>query len=453
MQEENNYLIAVKKKYAKSIGLVALFISIFALAGIVGTIIVYWQGKADNHKVNISGRQRFLSAKILIDLERHIENKNNLEIKKAIENERIMFREGLEFLGFHESRIIPHVNKSKFAAEMTPAEVDIYKETINYLTATSLDVGRIEERIPGIKTSQNQVIGPVWDTSTAMLADHNDQLYFKLMIFVVFCFALVILLNIYSITRIVLPLLREIRQTLLASEEVKKENAENKNLLKVSSKFVTLGEQVANINHDMNNMLTLISAFIPSFKELIANQPEQLRRFAIMEKSVERLIALTTALRRSIIGSQHMIAENFNILDILKDCNTILSDKLKHHRVKLQLNVESNLTITIRKDYLYQFLLNLIANAIEAVSSTDNAWIKIEAEVINHEIRIRVIDSGIGLPPEVQEKLFKPFYTTKEHGSGLGLSYMKKMAEEIGGELFYEEYSGHTCFTLKLPQP
>lgn len=451
MLDEKDFLIVIRNKYAKNVIVVALLVSIFALAGIFGTIIIYQQQKSDNYKVNISGRQRFLSAMVLIDLERHIENKKSQKLLKVIEMERNLLSSGIEILGFHNEKIITGVKKSTFAIENTPDVVNIYQETIDFLTATNPEVGKVEERIAEIKEKQRQVIAPVWDASTGQLAGYNDHLYYRLMIFIVFCFGLVIFLNIYAIIKIVLPLMTEIKQTLEIAAKSEQENFENKNILKISSKFVTLGEQVANINHDMNNMLAIISAFIPSFKGMIADRPDQLKRFTVLEKSVERLLALTSSLRRSIIGNENTKEENFKIIDIAIDCKTILNDKLKTHAVQLNLNIKEGLTITLRKDYLYQLLLNLLANSIEAVSKTENAWVKIEAEENNEEIVIRIIDSGKGLPLEVKEKLFKPFYTTKESGSGLGLNYMRKMIEGIGGQLFYDDSFENTCFTLKIP--
>lgn len=452
MPEENKYLNSIKSKYAKTIGIVALFISIFALAGIIGAYIIYLQSKTDNYKVNISGRQRFLSAMILIDLENHIKNKNNQSVISTLQNERRLLNFGMEVTEFNNPKVISGVKNSKFSIDNTPDSIDIHAVTKEFLNATDPTIPGLENRISSIIELQRQIIGPVWDIATTQMATQNDYLHFTLMIFVVFCFGLVIALNLFAIQKVVLPLMREIKQSIEAAEIAKKENVENKNLLKVSSKFVTIGEQVANINHDMNNMLAIISTFIPSFKTLIANQPEQLKKFSVLEKAVDRLMALTSALRRSILGQENTTEETFPLVDILHDCKTILNDKFKHHEVLFDFNVEDNLVIKIRRDSIYQLLLNLITNAVEAVSHSEHAWVVVDAEQTHDCIIIRVKDSGDGLSEEVKNKIFTPFFTTKESGSGLGLSYMKKMIEEIGGQLFYDDSFENTCFTLIIPK-
>lgn len=452
MLEEKRYLNSIKSKYAKTIGIVALFISIFALAGIIGAFIIYLQSKTDNYKVNISGRQRFLSAMILIDLDNHVKYKNDQSVITTLQNERRLLKLGMEVTGFNTPHIISGLKKSKFSIDSTPDSADIHEVTRDFLEATDPSLPGLENRVSEIKEIQRKVIGPVWDIATTQMAMQNDYLHFTLMIFVVFCFGLVITLNLYAILKVVFPLMREIKQSIEVAEMAKKENIESKNLLKVSSKFVTIGEQVANINHDMNNMIAIISAFIPSFKTLIANQPEQLKKFNVLEKAVDRLMALTSALRRSILGNENAVEETFPLIEILQDCKTILNDKIKHHEVLFDFNVEENLVITIRKDSIYQLLLNLITNAVEAVSHTEHAWVVVEAEQTHDSILIRVKDSGKGLPEDVKSKIFTPFFTTKESGSGLGLSYMKKMIEEIGGQLIYDDTFENTCFTLLIPK-
>ena len=97
-------------------------------------------------------------------------------------------------------------------------------------------------------------------------------------------------------------------------------------------------------------------------------------------------------------------------------------------------------------------MLNLISNSVDAISEKENRWIKVLAEQEGQHIKISVVDSGEGLPLDVREKLFMPFFTTKTSGSGLGLSYLKRMAEEMDGQLLYDDGARNTCFVFTFLQ-
>lgn len=452
MIEENHLLKEFKNKYATKAAIIIFLIFSFSLAGIIGTFAMYHQQKNNNEMVSISGRQTFISALIMLDLKTHMTEHESREAIKSLNQNRKLFKKGLHTLKIEDSTVISGVKNSIFATDKTEDQIDIYKESLAFYAETNPDLVDHEERIANIKKKLRDTIGAAWNTHTKQRALKNDHTYFMLVLFIVLCFGAVLSLIIYAHMTIIRPLMKEINRTLNKNEKIAQENKENKMLLKYSSKFVSLGENIANINHDMNNIVSVMSTFIRSFKRHLKDQPELLNRFAMMEKSVERLSALTAALRRSIVVSESITEESFKLIDIVNDCQIILSDKLKKENVRLELDIDQNLLVTMRRDYLYQLILNLVSNSIEALSEIEDAWVKIDAFDKNGELFIRVTDAGFGLSTEVQEKLFTPFFTTKKSGSGLGLNYAKKMIETVGGQLYYEEKVMNTCFTLKIPQ-
>jgi len=435
---QGHFLYSSKDKYAKRVTIIAIFVSIFGLAGIVGSVLTYVHQNNSNTKVNIAGRQRFLSAMILLDLQKLSTDNTNREVIDSINNRRYLFKEGMNILGISGPSVVQGLQESRFANEKTPDSVDLFSESMSFFNMTSPDLNDLEHRLPVIREKQRQTIGASWDIYTGNLARHFDNVSFKIMLFVVFCFSLVFGLAAYAIFLIV---------------SVNSENKRNKFILKNSSKFVSLGEQTVNINHDMNNILAVISTFVSSFKNLIKDRSDLLQKFTVLEKSVDRLTALTSALRRSVVGQTNdEIVEEVKVYDVVEDCRTILSDKLKSHGVTFISEVKEDFTIQFRKDFLYQLLLNLISNSVDAVSEKENRWIKVLAEEEDHHIKISVVDSGEGLPLDVREKLFMPFFTTKTSGSGLGLSYLKRMAEEMNGQLLYDDGAINTCFVFTFLQ-
>jgi signal transduction histidine kinase len=435
MQIESSIFEKVKQRYPKRVGLIILLVAIFGVAGIIGSISIYQQQKNNNAKVNISGRQRFLSAMILLDLQKLESNRLNSELISSVNKRRKLFRESLDELNINQPQVIEGLSSSQFANEKTPTNADVYNETLNYFQLTD-PTANLSFTLPDIREKQRQVIGAVWDIYTGKLAASNDLKNFQMVMFVVFCFSFVVALNVYAIAIIL---------------KVAKENREQKHILKNSSKFISIGEQTININHDMNNILSVINTSMFSLKYLLNDRPDLSTKFSVLEKSLARLTALTSALRRSILGGSDIILEeNINAFEILDDCKTILRDKLKSNGVELIIDIPSDFTFNMRKDFLYQLLMNLISNSIEAVAMQENAWVKVQILNSGNEIQLRVMDSGKGLSQDIKEKLFTPFFTTKNTGTGLGLNYLRKMAEEMNAQLIYDDSFINTCFVFKF---
>ena len=100
-----------------------------------------------------------------------------------------------------------------------------------------------------------------------------------------------------------------------------------------------------------------------------------------------------------------------------------------------------------------QVILNLLSNALDAVKNLNEKIVKILCSVENNTIVTRVIDSGLGIPDAIVDRMMTPFFTTKEVGSGtgLGLSISKGIMESMGGSLSYELYENHTSFVATMP--
>jgi two-component system NtrC family sensor kinase len=104
---------------------------------------------------------------------------------------------------------------------------------------------------------------------------------------------------------------------------------------------------------------------------------------------------------------------------------------------------------------IQQVFLNLIGNAVDAVKDSEirNIDIQIEPDSSEH-VLVRVADTGDGIPEDIEEKIFDPFYTTKGvgKGTGLGLSVSRGIVEKAGGAIeFFSEAGKGTVFTVRLP--
>jgi two-component system sensor kinase FixL len=96
-------------------------------------------------------------------------------------------------------------------------------------------------------------------------------------------------------------------------------------------------------------------------------------------------------------------------------------------------------------------MLNLLRNAIEAMSDSPKRELLITTELIGEDmVEVTVADTGPGIPPEIESRLFQPFVTSKSQGMGIGLSISRSIIESHGGQIVAEPTSGGTVFRFTL---
>jgi nitrogen fixation/metabolism regulation signal transduction histidine kinase len=143
----------------------------------------------------------------------------------------------------------------------------------------------------------------------------------------------------------------------------------------------------------------------------------------------------------------------FNALDWLNNIKILLYEKLEENKVILDINVEKYIkNINADEKLLTQVILNLIYNAVDALKDkTVNKKIKIliESEA-SRQVQITVANNGAMIPSDLQEKIFIPFFTTKENGSGIGLSLSRQIIQLHHGYIYLESDANITKFIIVL---
>lgn len=146
----------------------------------------------------------------------------------------------------------------------------------------------------------------------------------------------------------------------------------------------------------------------------------------------------------------HNVVSEVHIQENLDTVLTIYQNQLKYG-IKLTTDLQPVKTFAGYPDELSQVWTNLIQNAIQAMQGEGN--LDIQVRETNNGAEVRIIDSGSGIPPDIQQKIFMPFFTTKKRGegTGLGLDICKKIVEKHLGTISVESRPGRTCFTVWLP--
>ncbi|MFN8846301.1 MAG: sensor histidine kinase [Bdellovibrionales bacterium] len=118
----------------------------------------------------------------------------------------------------------------------------------------------------------------------------------------------------------------------------------------------------------------------------------------------------------------------------------------------METNTRTNSLILCDSIEIEQVLVNLINNGIDAASKTDEKWVYINIFDEKNELVIQIIDSGNGIPPEIEEKIFQPFFTTKAvgEGTGLGLSIVKGILDQHKAQIQLRRDIKNTCFEVRF---
>jgi two-component system, NtrC family, nitrogen regulation sensor histidine kinase NtrY len=142
-----------------------------------------------------------------------------------------------------------------------------------------------------------------------------------------------------------------------------------------------------------------------------------------------------------------------NAKEIIQRVLTLYEPTLKERESPIKLHAELSddpLTINADAELLHRALSNLVLNAIDAMP--EGGLLIVSAQHKDEIVRIRIADTGKGLTPEECERLFTPYYTTKEYGTGLGLAIVQSVVADHRGTIFVESTPGNgASFVIDLP--
>ncbi len=225
-----------------------------------------------------------------------------------------------------------------------------------------------------------------------------------------------------------------------------------------SQRLSSLGEMAGGLAHEINNPMTVIYGRAEQLKELadarLLDQDQACKYTREIVDVSQRVMKIVRGLRAFARTGEADPLERTAVTAIISDTLEFCRQKIRECGIELRLPaIDSTMEIDCRPVQISQILLNLINNAYDAVSVLERRWIEIDAVPISNEILISVTDSGSGISAEIRDRLFMPFFTTKNshQGTGLGLAISRRIAEDQGGTLHLDTNARHTRFVLRLP--
>lgn len=222
------------------------------------------------------------------------------------------------------------------------------------------------------------------------------------------------------------------------------------------SRYSALGEIAAGISHEINTPLNAIVTKTDMMRKMVERDQltaaSAVKAAGEIERLVRNISAIITGLK-SVAGMDATTFERVNIVGLIQDTARICEYRLRRYHVDLDLHLPSNeVIVECFPVQISQILINLINNAIDAVASLAERWVRVELRSLKDRIELSVSDSGTGIDPSLAERIMTPFFTTKRKGTGIGLSLSKTIARNHHGDLVLLTNREQTCFVLTLPK-
>ncbi|MGZ5278989.1 MAG: sensor histidine kinase [Pseudobdellovibrionaceae bacterium] len=288
-----------------------------------------------------------------------------------------------------------------------------------------------------------QIAEQVTDLNTG---NFNNSQYFYILSFVFLCSFGALALQIYFRDRASLKLIEMNRQ-------LDEEKMHRFQLAKMS----TLGEMAAGVAHEVNNPLGIIFGYLSKIRRL-ASQQNQEQEIMLTADKIELTAKRISKIVKGLLDfSRDGHKDHFIpvlLVEIIDETLMLSQARLRKRNIQLILQeCPKDVYLNCKPTQISQIILNLINNSADEIEPKPNPWIEITFVQSDKAIQILVTDSGSGVKAEIQEKIFNPFFTSKEVGKGvgLGLSISKGIAEDHNGRLYLDALCPQTRFVLEIP--
>lgn len=238
-------------------------------------------------------------------------------------------------------------------------------------------------------------------------------------------------------------------------EDAEKRSQELSGQLAHTSRVLSMGQLATGLAHEINQPLAAISNYAATCKLMLLREVvdrSQLNEpIESIENAAQKAGEIVRGMRNFLRPGQTPFAQ-VEVSEMIREVLALCDHELSENEVRLTLSQPDSISISIVVSKIQQVLLNLIQNAIQAMQPipADERQLRINVTTDVRVILLEVIDNGPGFDPDIDDKAFQPFYTTKQSGLGMGLVISRSIIEEHRGRLWIENRprGAAVCFTL-----
>lgn len=235
----------------------------------------------------------------------------------------------------------------------------------------------------------------------------------------------------------------------LAEDAARQRQAELAHVLRVGA----MNEMAASIAHQLNQPLAAIVSYARGCARRLSREaaaPEMLEALDRIAAEALRAGEVVHSMRRA-VRKEPPCETTFDIVALASEAVQLVCSEATERGIGVRLECADGIG-PLRGDrvQLQQVVLNLLHNAVEAIVERPGA-IAVRIAPADEGVRVSISDSGPGVPPEVIDQMFTPFFSTKDGGLGMGLAISRTIVEAHGGRLWMEAPTGGTTFAFTLP--
>jgi len=216
-------------------------------------------------------------------------------------------------------------------------------------------------------------------------------------------------------------------------------------------RLAALGEMAAGVAHEIRNPLAGIQLFSSLLERDLKDRPKLRELAGKISNGVRTLDGIVGDIL-AFAGPADVRLRPVTLAPLLGEVLELVAPQQRARRISLHLDADHfEVVVQASALHLQRALLNLIFNALDAAGEGGNVWLACREGGPDGWVCLEVADDGPGVPPELSERIFNPFFTSKDSGTGLGLAIVHRVAEAHGGSVrVTPRQGGGAVFTLML---
>lgn len=210
------------------------------------------------------------------------------------------------------------------------------------------------------------------------------------------------------------------------------------------------------ISHELLNSITPIRSICQNLQDLVEQDSLSAEDLEDVKNSVETMLRRSDHLQKFVEGYRKLAMlpspkkEKIELHELIENGIQVMNPLFKENGIEVVNEIGFKRWIEVDAQQIEQVLINLLTNCIHALKNVPQKKIFISAEAKENRTFIRITDNGNGIEKEIEDKIFLPFFTTRNEGAGIGLTLSKNIIEAHGGYISYKSEVGNTSFEICL---